>query len=374
MLKNRVILRFVVTVSICAVMIGFSPAVSLANVPEVPRIESVYAQTSTSVTIIFYGKVATVTDKPTTYTATSSPGDRSETSTSLGENGRRVITVQGLNPLSTYTFTVTAKNSVGLATSSSSASVTTLRSGVAPTFGEVTAISTGFTTQITNFDTAFSYKVTSDKGIASIAPYDGSIRVENIGYPGELATILVTASRSGYDSATTSLSARSKSSSEPSNLKIVTTPQIKINSDLVECSAGTYNFIRNGKYVEKSELSSVVYTLEIANSPVSLFSADGFQIRPRFLFPEFVSLVSGQGSAERVTWNTKDLVKKFPVRCIVSVSQENVSLSSDSPTITDPKLVIAKPKRVTLLCKKGEVVRKVSGTNPKCPRGYGLTS
>ena len=374
MLKNRVILRFVVTASICAVMTGSSPAVSSANVPEVPRIESVYAQTSTSVTIIFYGKVATVTDKPTTYTATSSPGDRSETSTSLGENGRGVITVQGLNPLSTYTFTVTAKNSVGLATSSSSASVTTLRSGVAPTFGEVTAISTGFTTQITNFDTAFSYKVTSDKGIASIAPYDGSIRVENIGYPGELATILVTASRSGYDSATTSLSARSKSSSEPSNLKIVTTPQIKITSDLIECSAGTYNFIRNGKYVEKSELSSVVYTLEIANSPVSLFSADGFQIRPRFLFPEFISLVSGQGSAERVTWNTKDLVKKFPVRCIVSVSQENVSLSSNSPTITDPKLEIAKTKRVTLLCKKGEVVRKVYGTMPKCPRGYALTS
>ena len=374
MLKKRVILRFVVTVSICAVMTGSSPAVSSANVPEVPRIESVYAQTSTSVTIIFYGKVATVTDKPTTYTATSSPGDRSETSTSLGENGRGVITVQGLNPLSTYTFTVTAKNSVGLATSSSSASVTTLRSGVAPTFGEVTAISTGFTTQITNFDTAFSYKVTSDKGIASIAPYDGSIRVENIGYPGELATILVTASRSGYDTATTSLSARSKSSSEPSNLKIVTTPHIKITSDLIECSAGTYNFIRNGKYVEKSELSSVVYTLEIANSPVSLFSADGFQIRPRFLFPEFISLVSGQGSAERVTWNTKDLVKKFPVRCIVSVSQENVSLSSNSLTVTDPKLVIAKPNRLTLLCKKGEVVRKVSGTKPKCPRGYALTS
>lgn len=374
MLKKRVILRFVVTVSICAVMIGSSPAVSSANVPEVPRIESVYAQTSTSVTVIFYGKVATVTDKPTTYTATSSPGDRSETSTSLGENGRGVITVQGLNPLSTYTFTVTAKNSVGLATSSSSVSVTTLRSGVAPTFGEVTAISTGFTTQITNFDTAFSYKVTSDKGIASIAPYDGSIRVENIGYPGELATILVTASRSGYDTATTSLSARSKSSSEPSNLKIVTTPQIKITSDLIECSAGTYNFIRNGKYVEKSELSSVVYTLEIANSPVSLFSADGFQIRPRFLFPEFISLVSGQGSAERVTWNTKDLVKKFPVRCIVSVSQENVSLSSNSLTVTDPKLVIAKPNRLTLLCKKGEVVRKVSGTKPKCPRGYALTS
>jgi hypothetical protein len=364
----------VVIVSICAVIIGFSPAVSLANVPEVPRIESVYAQTSTSVTIIFYGKVATVTDKPTTYTATSSPGDRSETSTSLGENGRGVITVQGLNPLSTYTFIVTAKNSVGLATSSSSASVTTLRSGVAPTFGEVTAISTGFTTQITNFDTAFSYKVTSDKGIASIAPYDGSIRVENIGYPGELATILVTASRSGYDSATTSLSARSKSSSEPSNLKIVTTPQIKITSDLIECSAGTYNFIRNGKYVEKSELSSVVYILEIANSPVSLFSADGFQIRPRFLFPEFISQVSGQGSAETVSWNIKDLVKRFPVRCIVSVSQESISLSSNSPTITDPKLVIAKPKRVTLLCKKGEVVRKVSGTNPKCPRGYALTS
>ena len=374
MLKKRVILRFVVTVSICAVMIGSSPAVSSANVPEVPRIESVYAQTSTSVTVIFYGKVATVTDKPTTYTATSSPGDRSETSTSLGENGRGVITVQGLNPLSTYTFTVTAKNSVGLATSSSSVSVTTLRSGVAPTFGEVTAISTGFTTQITNFDTAFSYKVTSDKGIASIAPYDGSIRVENIGYPGELATILVTASRSGYDTATTSLSARSKSSSEPSNLKIVTTPHIKITSDLIECSAGTYNFIRNGKYVEKSELSSVVYTLEIANSPVSLFSADGFQIRPRFLFPEFISLVSGQGSAERVTWNTKDLVKKFPVRCIVSVSQENVSLSSNSLTVTDPKLVIAKPNRLTLLCKKGEVVRKVSGTKPKCPRGYALTS
>jgi len=373
-LKNRVMLRFVGTVSVCAVIIGSTPGVSSANVPEAPRIESVYAQTSTSVTIIFYGKVATVTDKPTTYTATSSPKDRSEALTSLGENGRGVITVQGLDPFSTYTFTVTAKNSVGLATSSSSVSVTTLRSGVAPTFGDVTAISTGFTTQITNFDVAYSYKITSDKGLASVAPYDGSIRVENIGYPGELATISVTASRSGYDSATASLSARSKRSSEPSNLKIVTTPQIKVTSDFIECNAGTYNFIRNGKYVEKSELSSVVYILEIANSPVSVFSADGFRIRPRFLFPESVSQVSGEGSAERVTWNTKDLVRKFPVRCIVSVSQENVSLSSNSPTVTDHKLVSAQPKRVTLLCKKGEVVQKVSGTNPKCPRGYMLSS
>jgi hypothetical protein len=34
------------------------------------------------------------------------------------------------------------------------------------------------------------------------------------------------------------------------------------------------------------------------------------------------------------------------------------------------KLTTSKNKSVTVSCKKGKVVKKVSGTNPKCPAGF----
>lgn len=343
---------------------------SYAASPLAPRIENAYAESSTKVTVVFYGKVATVGDSPTTYTATSSPGQLTGSITSLGENGRGAITVDGLKGASSYTFTVTARNSDGSSESYPSALVTTLKDGLLPVFSTPISTSTGFTTQVTNFDLAFTYSIKSSKGNATIAPYDGSIVVENIGNPGELASITVTTSRTGYDSVSSNLSARSKSSSEPSKLVVKASPKISRIGNVVECSLGSYDFLRNGKYSESPTLTAVTYLLEISNTNISIFSSDDFKTTPRFLYPNFSNLIVGSGSTTSVKWDISTLDKKTPIRCITWAFQEGASINVATPVWADPSAVVRKSTRTIISCKKGDVVRRISAVSPKCPRGY----
>jgi hypothetical protein len=75
-----------------------------------------------------------------------------------------------------------------------------------------------------------------------------------------------------------------------------------------------------------------------------------------------------------ITGSTLNLLKAG--NCIVTASQAGTSTLapvSTSATITLTGTVIT-PKPVstkkTIVCVKGKTTKKVSGTNPKCPKGY----
>jgi hypothetical protein len=343
-----------------------------AEPPQAPRIENAYSETSSKATVIFYGKVPVVGDLPTTYTAESSPDNLSASTNVLGEGGRGVITIEGLKPSTSYTFIVQAKNQDGLSKSFQSNSITTLGAGLIPIFSEVTSTSTGFTTLVTNFNSAFTYTIRVNKGNASIAPYDGSIVVENIGNPGDQATITVTTSRAGYDSVSNTLTASSRRSNEPSRLIAKLSPSISRSGNTIECSVGSYEFLRNGKYAEAANIASYTFLLEVARENVSIFSTDNFLVSPRFLFPDFSTRISGVSSTGSVKWDISTFEKKSPVRCVIFAVQEGASVSTATPTISEAVITPVRQIRKAISCQKGTVVRKVTGVNPKCPRGYVL--
>ena len=126
----------------------FVSPISHSAAPETPSIDTVLASSATSVTVVFYGKPATVLDLKTTYTATSTPDSKTASITALGERGLGEVIVTGLQPSTEYTFTVTATNADGSKVSFPSARITTLATtptALIPIFGEVKSTSTGFT-------------------------------------------------------------------------------------------------------------------------------------------------------------------------------------------------------------------------------------
>ncbi len=351
----------------------FVSPISHSAAPETPSIDTVLASSATSVTVVFYGKPATVLDLKTTYTATSTPDSKTASITALGERGLGEVVVTGLRSSTEYTFTVTATNADGSKVSFPSARITTLATtptALIPNFGEVKSTSTGFTAKLTNYDSAYTYTITTNKGTASIAPYDGSITVNNIGYPGELATIVVTSARTGYDSVTATLSARSLKSPEASKLSVKTNPTLVVTGNKAVCTLGTFEFYRNSKYLETAEIESTVVFLEINSANASIYSSDNFESTPRFMFPSFTNLTEGTGTKNVVTWDLTGITKKYPIRCKAMAFQEGVSVTGTSSTIVDPSTVVTKAKRTTINCKKGTVVRKVNAVNPKCAPGF----
>ena len=353
-------------------VVAFMSPLTHAAPPAVPAIDSVYSATSTSATVIFYGEVATIVDLKTTYVATSTPDNKVGSISLLGENGRGVIVVNGLQPNTEYTFTVAASNSDGYKISLPSSPIITLSTtpvALKPIFGETTSTNTGFTTKILNYDSSYTYTLSADKGTAAIDT-DGLITVSNIGYSGEFATIVVTTTRTGYDTATATLSASSRKSPETSKLSVKNNPTLVLIGNKATCTVGSFDFYRNSKYLETAQIEATVVFLEINSVNVSIYSSDNFETTPRFMFPSFTDLTVGTGTKSVITWDLTGITKKYPIRCKAMAFQEGVSVTGTSPTIVDPTTAVTKAKRTTITCKKGTVVRKVNAVNPKCAPGF----
>ena len=76
-------------------------------------VEATATATSGEATITFIGPSDDGGSPITSYTATSSPGDITGTTTEVDASGNGSITVTGLTPGQSYTFTVTATNTIG---------------------------------------------------------------------------------------------------------------------------------------------------------------------------------------------------------------------------------------------------------------------
>jgi titin len=110
-------------------------------------------------------------------------------------NGSGLVTVTGLGAGQSATVTVTASR-VGF--NDGSAEVTgTANEAPTPEFGSVSSTDDGFTVQVSNFDTEFTWDVATTAGSVSISD-TGLITVTGLG-AGESATVTVTASRAGFN-------------------------------------------------------------------------------------------------------------------------------------------------------------------------------
>ena len=100
-----------------------STASVAAGVPDAPTIGTATATGTTTATVVYTAPASDGGATITSYTATSSPSGITGT---LSQAGSGTITVSGLAPTTSYTFTVTATNSAGTsAASAASNSITT---------------------------------------------------------------------------------------------------------------------------------------------------------------------------------------------------------------------------------------------------------
>ena len=102
-------------------------------VPGAPTIGTATQTGSTTATVVFTAPASNGGSVITSYTATSSPAGGTGT---LSQAGSGTITVTGLSPVTSYTFTVTATNAVGTsAASAASNSITTALPAIGAAFG-----------------------------------------------------------------------------------------------------------------------------------------------------------------------------------------------------------------------------------------------
>ena len=138
-----------------------------ATVPDAPTIGTATATGQTTATVTFTAPSNDGGAPITQYTATSSPDGITGT---LNQAGSGTITVSGLTKETSYTFTVTATNSVGTsAASAASNSITTPGDFVAATGGTVT---TSGDFKIHTFTSSGTFTVTSSGGPAGSTTVD----------------------------------------------------------------------------------------------------------------------------------------------------------------------------------------------------------
>ena len=138
-------------------------------------------------------------------------------------DGSGLVTVSDLTPTQSATVSVTASRTgyeSGVADISGSASV-----GVAltPEFGGVVSTADGFTVQVSNYDTAFTWDVTPTAGVASISS-SGLVTVAGL-MSDQSSVVTVSTSRSGYESGGADVSGSANDTGSNLNITFAMTEQ-----------------------------------------------------------------------------------------------------------------------------------------------------
>ena len=136
-------------------------------------------------------------------------------------NGSGLITVSDLTPSQSSTVNVTASRTgyeSGGAEISGSASV---GAALTPEFGGVVSTADGFTVQVSNYDSAFTWDVTPTAGTASISS-SGLIAVGGLSSD-QSSVVTVTTTRSGYESGTANISGAANDTGSSLNITLAVT-------------------------------------------------------------------------------------------------------------------------------------------------------
>ena len=186
--------------------------------------------------------------------------------------------------------------------------------GLMSTFSSVSILDSRFTVQITNFDAAFTYSVTSSRGNASINA-TGLITVTNLGVD-QSATVTVTTSRTGFQSGSSSVTGLSQVAAMiPSDKPVVT-----INATSIMCAIGSYS----------ATPTSSAFSLFVDGKHVStIFSALG-EYLPDWIIPWATSnTISRTASLTTTTWAMSDAYKGKAITCTtLAYSKNAIGLTS----------------------------------------------
>lgn len=317
-----------------------------SSVPGVPTIGTATATGGTSATVTYTAPGSDGGATITTYTATSSPGGITG---SISQAGSGTISVSGLTPGTTYTFTVVATNSVGDSSpSAASNAITTSASstdGLVPSFSSVTTASTGFTVTVTNYNASYSWSVTVTAPATVTISSVGLITVTGLSGQGTPATVTVTTTRTGYTTQSASVTGTTNPPPPPPNfLFTVNPPTLSKVSTTYVCVVGTYEFVRAAVTREIPNISLLIYTLIIDGKRVSQISTNSAAGSP-YVAPSAM-IFSGTATKSQAVFELGSRTDILPAQCEVLAYQENAVglgnsniLAKATPNVSWPSIL-----------------------------------
>ena len=144
----------------------------------------------------------------TNYNAAYTWAGTATASGSVAINGTGLVTVYGVAPNTSSTATITTTRT-GVAGGTANVTATSLLAGLTPTFnfGSVTNTSDGFTVQITNYNTLYTWAGTAGSGGTVVVTGSGSSGLATVTglAPGTGSTMIITTTRTGYAAATANI-------------------------------------------------------------------------------------------------------------------------------------------------------------------------
>jgi hypothetical protein len=186
-------------------------------------------------------------------------------------------------------------------------SVCTL-SGLSSAFASASSYDGRFTVQVANYDSAFTYAVTSSVGQVSINS-TGLITVTGL-RPDQSVTVTMTTSRSGYDTTTASVTGRS----QVAPMLPGTKPTVTLSDTLITCTIGSYS----------ATPTSSAFSLFIDGKHIStIFSALG-EYLPDWIIPWATSsTITRTASLTNATWTMSDAYKGKEITCATLAYSKN---------------------------------------------------
>jgi hypothetical protein len=191
--------------------------------------------------------------------------------------------------------------------------------GNTPTFTQHSSNEFGYSTQISNYDPAFTYAVTSSAGSVSIDSA-GLITVSGL-RPDQTATVTVTTSRSGYSTISTTVSGRA------GVLPMLPTnkPTVTISDTLITCTIGSYS----------ATPTSAAFSLFVDGKHISTnFSALG-EYLPDWIIPWATSsTITRTASLTSASWTMSDAYKAKAITCAtLAYSKNAIGFTASAPLV-----------------------------------------
>jgi BspA type Leucine rich repeat region (6 copies) len=200
----------------------------------------------------------------------------------------------------------TALNNVGLGSPKVRNPCT--QTGLSSAFSSASSYDGRFTVQVTNYDSAFTYAVTSSVGQVSINS-TGLITVTGL-RPDQSVTVTMTTSRSGYDTTTASVTGRS----QVAPMLPGTKPVVELTDTLITCTIGSYS----------ATPTSSAFSLFVDGKHVStIFSAVG-EYLPDWIIPWATSsTITRTAALTSATWSMTDAYKGKSITCATLAYSKN---------------------------------------------------
>jgi hypothetical protein len=161
---------------------------------------------------------------------------------------------------------------------------------------------------VANYDSAFTYAVTSSVGQVSINS-TGLITVTGL-RPDQSVTVTMTTSRSGYDTTTASVTGRS----QVAPMLPGTKPVVEITDTTITCTIGSYS----------ATPTSSAFSLFVDGKHVStIFSAVG-EYLPDWIIPWATSSsITRTATLTSATWTMSDAYKGKSITCATLAYSKN---------------------------------------------------